>query len=781
MKRSTKQLISLLVCLAMALAILPVAAFAAGTTTVYCQAPEGWTNCNAYWWGSSSENPGWPGNAMSQDADGIWYYEVPSDATGLIFNNGSAQTADLTVPTNDNNMFVFANNYWKPYGKVEVIVEYYVAGSAGLCGVEWNPSAAQNKMTKTDDVYTITYTDIPAGAYEFKVTNGSWDQAWGQDADMTGGAPNVVLNLTEATNTVKIIFDPVAPSLEVLINEPAADPDPEPTPDPTPDAEGTVIADATVTFDSAEAAWAAEAVTFVPAADGTVTIDVTACNPGFYVDAYADGEWIEEYYESEAKVISIPVSAGVTYEFIICSAEIYFAGMGSPSAGSVTYKVTADVAAGEPNQGGDIPGQEGDNSESNPLFIESPYGIYLEAGQTIWFGYDNYEHMMADGVYSQMLHISASVPYAVTYRGEEIPVDAEGFVAYEMMDMMYSGKYIFSVTNNGTVKAFFSIEVKDRPEYIISEYTLSVGDNVVIPDADFSKTLYEFIPNETGVFTFTISAGVIGNWGSPFNPIDNTGTKDTLLQWTCTDANQSIMIGVAETEEAILTVTRTGDYVAEEQVDMTVYVNEYGFTYQMPENPELVPIDVLDDKADVAVLDKDGFYRYGSKYGPLMVIDLNEFPVNLADAYINGQLRAYIYDADGKLVARYDYNEAMNEYLEAGLVPVTEELATMLKQVGEHHYWWEANGFVFEGEAPEDSSIAWMTACSYIKGSELEADADDNTGNGGSNSGNNSGSSNSGSSNPKTADISMAWAMVAILVAGTCLVVLKKKESFFMN
>lgn len=784
MKRSTKRLISLLICLAMALAILPVAAFAAGTTKVYCQAPSGWTNCNAYWWGSSAENPGWPGNAMEQDEQGIWYYEVPSDATGLIFNNGSGtQTSDLTVPTDDKTMYVFSNRVWElPIGPVPEVVEYFVAGSAGLCGVEWNPSAAENKLTKIDDIYTITYTNIPAGSYEFKVTNGTWDMAWGKDADSTGGAPNVVVDLTEPTNTVQILFDPVAPSLEVVINAP--EPEPEPDPDPVPGDE-TVIAEATVNFETAEDAWAAEIHEFVPAADGNVTIDVTACNPGFYVDVYADGEWIDEYYESDPKAIGIPVSAGVTYEFIVCSAEIYAPGMGSPEAGSVTYKITADVAAGEPNPGGgggDI-GSGAGSSEMDPLPVPE-MGMYIEAGQTVWFIHDIYEHMMADGVYSQILNISAGVPYGVTYRGAEVPVDAEGFVAYEMMDMMYSGKYIFSITNNGTSKAFFSIEVKDRPEFVISDYALVLGDNVVIPDTEFAKTLYEFTPDTTGVYTFTISDGVIGNWGSYFNPIDNTGTKDTVLQWTCSAEGQSVMIGVAETEEAILTVERIGDYVAEDDVDLTVYENTYGFTYQLPENPELIPIDVLDDKADVAVLDEQsGFYRYGSANGPLMVADLNEFPINLADAYINGQLRAYIRDNDGKVIAKYDYNDAMNEYLEAGLVPVTEELAMMLKQVGDHQGWWLAGGFVFENEAPEDEASAWMVACSYIKGSEL---ADDNSGsnggnNSGSNSGNNSGSASSGSSNPKTADISVAWAFVAMTMAGICLVVLKRKESFFLN
>ena len=215
MKRSTKRLISMLVCLAMVLAILPVAAFAAGTTKVYCQAPDDWTKCNAYWWGGTGSAPSWPGLAMTQDAEGVWYYDVPSDATGLIFNNGSIQTENLTVPTDNMVMYVFANSYWTTYGKVAVKTEYFVAGTAGLCGVDWQPGAAQNKMSLVDGIYTITFDGIAAGTHEFKVTNGSWSQSWGMDA----GETNYVLELTEATNKVEIRFDPAVPSVDVMVND----------------------------------------------------------------------------------------------------------------------------------------------------------------------------------------------------------------------------------------------------------------------------------------------------------------------------------------------------------------------------------------------------------------------------------------------------------------------------------------------------------------------------------------------------------------------------------
>ena len=201
MKQTTKRLLSVMICLVMVIAMLPVGAFAADTTTVYCQTPANWTGCKAYWWGSTGTNPGWPGVDMTKAEDGIWTYDVPSDAAGLIFNNGSgSQSKDLTVPTTDEVMFVYATGKWATYGKVEVETAYYVAGTAGLCGVAWSPNAAENKLTDSDGdgVYTITFKNVAAGKQEFKVTDGTWDTCWPND--------NYVLNL-DAVSDVTIAFN----------------------------------------------------------------------------------------------------------------------------------------------------------------------------------------------------------------------------------------------------------------------------------------------------------------------------------------------------------------------------------------------------------------------------------------------------------------------------------------------------------------------------------------------------------------------------------------------
>ena len=54
-----------------------------------------------------------------------------------------------------------------------------------------------------EGVYEITFKNVAAGEYQFKVTNGTWDQNWGGD----GPDGNYMLNVPEAgdiTITFKI-------------------------------------------------------------------------------------------------------------------------------------------------------------------------------------------------------------------------------------------------------------------------------------------------------------------------------------------------------------------------------------------------------------------------------------------------------------------------------------------------------------------------------------------------------------------------------------------------
>lgn len=57
------------------------------------------------------------------------------------------------------------------------VTDVYLTGDGTWTGgEEWNPAAV--KLTNN----TISFSQLPAGSYKFKITNGTWDRAWGYSA-----------------------------------------------------------------------------------------------------------------------------------------------------------------------------------------------------------------------------------------------------------------------------------------------------------------------------------------------------------------------------------------------------------------------------------------------------------------------------------------------------------------------------------------------------------------------------------------------------------------------
>ena len=104
-----------------------------------------------------------------------------NSSTGVLTINKSAITGDIEITANG----------------VEQV--YVISGTSNLCGSNWNPSDTNNKMTRNaDGTYSITYSPVAAGDYQFKVTlNGSY--IWPSD--------NYYLNLP-AKSSVTITYNP---------------------------------------------------------------------------------------------------------------------------------------------------------------------------------------------------------------------------------------------------------------------------------------------------------------------------------------------------------------------------------------------------------------------------------------------------------------------------------------------------------------------------------------------------------------------------------------------
>lgn len=192
---------------------------AASTITVYFRNDWLWSDVRVHYWGGSSSSS-WPGASMTsidtQNNYTIYSAEIPADSTGFLFtgqkndNTGLDQSPDITdIQTNMCYYMVWNNGNavqsftYKP--------GYFVAGSSGLCGEEWNTTADQ--MTQNSDgTYSITFSNIAAGSYIFKVVkNANYD---------FGSWPTENYSLTvDETSNVTITFDPSNGNINVAVEE----------------------------------------------------------------------------------------------------------------------------------------------------------------------------------------------------------------------------------------------------------------------------------------------------------------------------------------------------------------------------------------------------------------------------------------------------------------------------------------------------------------------------------------------------------------------------------
>lgn len=223
---------SALLVLAMLAALAP-AVLAEGTdVTVYLKPSEDWLQGSArfaeyYFQGDVS---GWAD--LSADSEGYYGGSVPAGAT-IIFcrmNPGASennwdnkwnQTGNLTIPSDGKNCFYQPQGTWdnaddSNWGVKGIVPEepepkpegYCVAGDPGLCGDNW--AADKNPMTQNDhDIWEITFPGVSAGTYGFKVTDGTWSNAWG-NAD--GGNFTITLG---STGDVTIYFNAETKQIQV--------------------------------------------------------------------------------------------------------------------------------------------------------------------------------------------------------------------------------------------------------------------------------------------------------------------------------------------------------------------------------------------------------------------------------------------------------------------------------------------------------------------------------------------------------------------------------------
>lgn len=201
-----KKLIALVIVAVMLLSMMPMMALAADGYVVAGGVKNSNTDAGFFGtrWNSSDQN-----NRMSQNADGSYYKKytnVPAGNYEFKITNGS----DWHGPDGNNyqlELIESSNDVVITFGKGNYSVcaihpgkTFYVAGAEGLTGSNW--SNGINEMSLVGDgIYEKTFENInKAGTYEFKVTDGSWTNAWGNNGN------NYSVTVAAGEN-VTILFD----------------------------------------------------------------------------------------------------------------------------------------------------------------------------------------------------------------------------------------------------------------------------------------------------------------------------------------------------------------------------------------------------------------------------------------------------------------------------------------------------------------------------------------------------------------------------------------------
>ena len=122
---SLKKVLSLLMALALILTLLPATVFAADTgKTLYLKPNSNWLDASArfaaYFFGNGEK---WV-SMTDSDGDGVYEVTAPTGYPSVIFcrmnpgaaannwNNKWNQTADLTIPTDGNNLYTLTGGEW---------------------------------------------------------------------------------------------------------------------------------------------------------------------------------------------------------------------------------------------------------------------------------------------------------------------------------------------------------------------------------------------------------------------------------------------------------------------------------------------------------------------------------------------------------------------------------------------------------------------------------------------------------------------------------------------
>ena len=419
--------------------------------------------------------------------------------------------------------------------------EYFVAGTASLCGSEWANNDPANKMQDNlDGTFSIIYTNVPAGNHSFKVTDGTWDNSWPGE--------NYVFGVTAACD-VTITFNPADGSVSVTGANVGASID-----------SGVYIVAGTGSLCGSE--WSADdaANAMTKNADGTYSITFTGIAAGTHEFKVTDGSWTNSWPGQNYK-LDLTEAADVTITFNPSDKSINVSSTGSTGGstggnqqGTSGNPAPADgtyIVAGTAG----LCGAEWNTTEIANTMEKNADGTYSLTVSNVPSG--NHEFKVTDGTWDNSwpgenykFGVVAACDVTITFNPADGSVSVTGVNVTGPIEGGNEGGNSGGNTGN--------------PAPADGTYIIAGTGALCGTDWDTTNTMNTMIKNDNGTFTFTYPDVAKGNY--EFKVTDGT--------WDNAWPAENYKFGVSDTCDVTVTfnpadgsVSVTGDKVGEPSPD----------------------------------------------------------------------------------------------------------------------------------------------------------------------------------------------------------------------
>lgn len=227
MKKRNGKLLSLVLTLVLILTMLPMTALAAtnyyvaGTSSLCgedwdCAADKMTAKGDGTYTITFKNVPA--GTQQFKVTDGTWDNSWGKDGgtNNYVFENSKAGDVTITFNPNTKEIKVSGAGVGAYVFAANSITAVGAGAGAFLNGAKWEQNNASNHMTNNNGVWSITYTGVAAGTYEFKfAANDAWTDSWGTGAEVEVGTKtdihyngqNSKLVVTEDNTTVTLYLD----------------------------------------------------------------------------------------------------------------------------------------------------------------------------------------------------------------------------------------------------------------------------------------------------------------------------------------------------------------------------------------------------------------------------------------------------------------------------------------------------------------------------------------------------------------------------------------------